>query len=704
MFRYKISLGILFLCNYSLIFGAADSLKQEAQHQVFMLAESPAQQVEECLKRTQELLETDLNQAEQCLLLADSVMQTNHLNKFNSRISYLKAEVEFSKGNLRQALSGFLEAELMFTDENNAQGLANTYNKLGLINISQADFPTALDYFIKSLTLKEQNNDTMGIADTYSNIGNALFELNDTDHALNYYLKSLEMDKKQLNESGMAKTLMNVGLVYKENFAYEKAMDYYNQSLAIHKKNNNQHEIATCYSNLALIYQETGNDDKALEFYKLALSIYEQTGAKMGIASVLSNLGYLHSLNEDYPTAISYLKDAMRIAQEINAIPLIEIISQSLSDAYQRMGNYREAYNYHLLYKAMYDKLNNDENARQFTQMEMTYEFEQQKKELEFRQQQKELEHQAELKRQRLILQFSLAGAFFLAVFLVFVYRSYQQKQRDNKLLQEQKKAIEEQRDKINKQNQDITDSIHYARRIQTALLPPDNLLDKLLPEYFILYKPRDIVSGDYYWASEKNGKTVLVAADCTGHGVPGAFMSMLGISFLNEIIQRETELSCSNILNKLRDNVIASLRQTGKVGETKDGMDLTIIIIDKNTQTLQYSGAYNPLLLVRQGELVQYKADKMPIGISDKAESTFTNQEIQLEKNDTLYMFSDGYVDQFGGPDNSKFKSKPFKELLLSIQSESMAEQQQILDHTIESWKGNTEQIDDILVVGIRI
>ncbi|MGD9993780.1 MAG: DUF2225 domain-containing protein [Salinivirgaceae bacterium] len=704
MFRYKITLGILFLSNYSLIFGAADSLNQEAQHQVFMLAESPAQQIQECLKRSQELLETDLNQAEQCLLLADSVMQTNHLNKFNSQISYLKAEVEFSKGNLRQALSGFLEAELLFLDENNAPGLANTYNKLGLINISQADFPTALDYFIKSLTLKEQNNDTLGIADTYSNIGNALFELNDTDQALNYYFKSLEMDKKQLNESGMAKTLMNVGLVYKENFEYEKAMDYYNQSLTIHKKNNNQHEIATCYSNLALIYQETGNDTKALEFYKLALDIYEQTGAKMGIASVLSNLGYLYSLNEDYSTAISYLKDAMRIAQEINAIPLIEIISQSLSDAYQRIGNYREAYNYHLLYKAMYDKLNNDENARQFTQMEMTYEFEQQKKELEFRQQQKELEHQAELKRQRLILQFSLAGAFFLAVFLVFVYRSYQQKQRDNKLLQEQKKAIEEQRDKIDKQNQDITDSIHYARRIQTALLPPDNLLDKLLPEYFILYKPRDIVSGDYYWASEKNGKTVLVAADCTGHGVPGAFMSMLGISFLNEIIQRETELSCSNILNKLRENVIISLRQTGKVGEAKDGMDLTIIIIDKNTQTLQYAGAYNPLLLIRQGELVQYKADKMPIGISDKRESTFTNQEIQLQKNDTLYMFSDGYVDQFGGPDNSKFKSKPFKELLLSIQSKSMEEQQLVLDQTIEGWKGNTEQIDDILVVGIRI
>lgn len=704
MLRYKISLALLLLSAPAGLSGATDSLSQEAKPRVLTVAGNPTQQLQECISRIQELLETDLNQAEQCLLLADSLMQANRLYPFGSQLTYLKADVAFSKGNLRQALSLFLEAELQFVEENNAPGLANTFNKLGLINISQADFPTALDYFIKSLKLKEQNNDTLGIADTYSNIGNALFELNDTDQALNYYFKSLEMDRKQQNDNGMAKTLMNVGLVYKENFEYEKAMDYYNQSLDIHRKNNNQHEIANCYGNLALIYQETGNDTKALEFYKLALDIYEQTGAKMGIASVLSNLGYLYALNEDYTTAINYLKDAMRIAQGINAIPLMEIISQSLSDTYQRFGNYREAYNYHLLYKAMYDKLNNDKNARQFTQMEMTFEFEQQKKELEFRQQQKELEHQAELKRQRLILQFSLAGAFFLAMFLVFVYRSYQQKQRDNRLLQEQKKAIEAQRDKIDKQNQDITDSIHYARRIQTALLPPDNLLDRLLPEYFILYKPRDIVSGDYYWASEKNGKTVLVAADCTGHGVPGAFMSMLGISFLNEIIQRETELSCSNILNKLRENVISSLRQTGKVGEAKDGMDLTIIIIDKNTQTLQYSGAYNPLLLIRRGELLPYKADKMPIGISDKSESSFTNHEIQLEKNDTLYMFSDGYVDQFGGPDNSKFKSKPFKELLLTMQTLNMQEQHQMLDNTIESWKGSGEQIDDILVVGIRI
>ncbi len=662
------------------------------------------QKIEALFNYSLSLREININASENAILCADSLISNLNSNRYSADLIYHKADIAFLKGNLKHSLVLFLEAELLFKESKNSLGLANTYNKLGLINISQADFPNALDYFIRSLEIKEQQNDTKGISDTYSNIGNALFELNDIEQALSYYFKSIEIDKKENDEVGMGKTLMNVGLVYKENFDYEKAAEYYNQSLEIHKKYNNQYDIASCYSNLALIYHETDDNDQALKFYHLALDIYRQAGAKMGIASVLSNLGYFYTLNEDYVKAIFYLKEAIRIAQEINAIQIIEVTSQALSDAYQRIGNYREAYNYHLLYKSMYDKLNNDENARLFTQMEMNYEFDQQKKEIAFKQQQKELEHKAELKRQRLLLQFILLGAVFLMFFAIFIYRSYKRKQRDNQLLRIQKQAIEAQRDEINKQKKDITDSIHYAKRIQTALLPPENLLASMLPEYFILYKPRDIVSGDYYWASEKDGKAIIVAADCTGHGVPGAFMSMLGISFLNEIMQRETEITCSNILNKLRQNVISSLRQTGKVGESKDGMDLTIVIIDKQNKKLQFSGAYNPLLLIRNGELIPFKADKMPIGISDKVENSFTNHEINCEKNDTIYMFSDGYVDQFGGPDNSKYKSKPFKELLLTIQQKNMQEQQVILDETIEAWKGEQEQIDDILVIGIRL
>ncbi len=664
----------------------------------------PANKVSFLLMLAKQQSSNRFDVSEKSIQLADSIVMANKLVQFYGDVYFQKGDVFYQKGDYFKALINLHKAEQHYSENKNAFGLAKTYNKFGIVHISQADFPEALNYFIKSLNIKDSIGDTEGISDTYSNIGNVLFEMYDTQQALAYFLKSIDIDKKQENKLGMAKTQMNVGLVYKENFNYDKALEYFEKSLSFHLKNNNLHEIANCYVNIALVDLESNNGKQSLNYFNKALTIYQQLGSKKGMASVLSNIGFYYSLQGKYVIAISNLKKAVRIAQDINSIQDIELTSQAISDAYQRIGNYKEAYNYYVLYKLMYDKLNNDDNARAFTQMEMNYEFEQQKKEIEFKQQQKELQHKAEIKRQRMLMGFMISGALGLFVFAVYMYRNYKQKQKDNKLLRTQKKAIEEQHDKINKQKKDITDSIKYAKRIQTAILPPNDMLDKLLINYFVLFKPRDIVSGDYYWASHKDNKSIIVAADCTGHGVPGAFMSMLGISFLNEIIQQEVDISSNNILNRLREYVIKSLRQTGKIGETQDGMDLSIVVIDRDNNKLQFSGAYNSLLLIRNSEIIIYKADKMPIGISHKSEQPFTSHLIEYKKNDTIYMLSDGYVDQFGGPTNSKFKSKPFKELLLNIQKKSMTAQKEILNATIEAWKGDYEQIDDILVIGIRL
>ncbi len=697
-------INILIVIFFSCVLNVYSNENTQSILQQIKSFPSEKEKVNYLLNFSDSIIATNSDSSEQYVLLADSLAKLAGLNSFNGEISYLKGQLAFKKGNYIVAQELFFIAEKQYHNYNNILGVSKTYDKLGLVNISQADFTLALDYFLKSLALKDSIGDTQGISDTYSNMGNVLFEMYDLNQALVYYLKSIEIDKENNNEEDMARTLMNVGVVYKEQFDYEKAIEYYQRSLKIHESIGNQQEIANCFFNIALVYLENGNGTDALDFYNKALKIYESMGAKKGITSVLSDIGFYYSLEGKYTIAIDYLKKAIRIAQEINSVQDIERISQAISAVYQKIGNYKEAYNYYMLYKSMYDKLNNDENARLFTQMEMNYDFEQQKKEIEYKQQQKEIEHRAEIKRQRMLLIFMLSGAVALLAFAIFIYRSYQQKKKDNELLRTQKNAIEEQRDEINKQKKDITDSIHYAKRIQTALLPPDDLMNKLLLEHFVLYKPRDIVSGDYYWISEKENKTVIVAADCTGHGVPGAFMSMLGMSFLNEIIQLETDLSCSNILNKLREYVIKSLRQTGAIGEAKDGMDLSILIIDRENNKLQFSGAYNPLLLIRNGEIILYKADKMPIGISDKSGNSFLNHEIEMAKNDTFYMFSDGYVDQFGGPSNKKYKSKHFKELLLGIQSKSMNEQKEILDNTIEKWRGEYEQIDDILVLGIKM
>ncbi|MGE0078562.1 MAG: PP2C family protein-serine/threonine phosphatase [Bacteroidales bacterium] len=279
------------------------------------------------------------------------------------------------------------------------------------------------------------------------------------------------------------------------------------------------------------------------------------------------------------------------------------------------------------------------------------------------------------------------------------------------KTIEEQKDALEvqrdeiiTQRDQIVSQNQDIIKSISYARRIQTAVMPSKEIADNILKDYFILLKPRDIVSGDFFWMAQKNGKIIVTAADCTGHGVPGAFMSLLGITLLTEIVKNIEDIHPHIILNKLRVNIKRTLSQAGREHEAKDGMDIALSIIDTQTNKLSFAGAYNPLYLVRNSELTEYKGDKMPVGIHINEKESFTLHEIPLQKGDCIYMFSDGYIDQFGGADNRKFMSKNFKQLLVDVSTKGMEEQKIILDDTIDQWIGPHDQLDDILVMGIRI
>lgn len=249
----------------------------------------------------------------------------------------------------------------------------------------------------------------------------------------------------------------------------------------------------------------------------------------------------------------------------------------------------------------------------------------------------------------------------------------------------------------------DILASISYAQRIQQAVLPPIQFLEEILPEHFVLYKPRDIVSGDFYWIKKVKNFVIVIASDCTGHGVPGAFMSMQGISFLNEIVTRSRFDSAGEILNRLRKKVKTSLRQTGEKGEQKDGMDVALCIIDLESKNLEFAGAYNPLYIICESELIQIKEVRQPVGIH-LYEQDFTTQHLELSEGDALYLFSDGYVDQMGGELNKKFMSKNFKKLLLNIHLKSMKEQKEILENTINTWMKDQEQIDDILVSGFRI
>ncbi|NOR34417.1 MAG: DUF4154 domain-containing protein [Bacteroidales bacterium] len=315
-------------------------------------------------------------------------------------------------------------------------------------------------------------------------------------------------------------------------------------------------------------------------------------------------------------------------------------------------------------------------------------------KEEEIRRQDEKIVLQAEAIQTQKIIILATALALILVFGLVyFIWRNYRNKKRANILLQAQ-------RDQIAYQKQHITDSIEYAKMIQAAILPSMELFSHNL-EHFVVFKPRDIVSGNFYWAEEIDGKYLIVTADCTGHGVPGAFMSMLGISLLNEIIISKEISRPDLVLNHLRKKIIEALRQkTGSI--VKDGMDMTVCLFDRKTLQLQFSGANNPLYLVSDGQLTQIKGDKMPVAIHD-IRDPFTLHQLEIKQGDTFYTFSDGFVDQFGGPQRKKFLAKNFKNLLLSVQDLSMIEQGNRLDEVFTDYRLDVEQIDDVVVIGVK-
>jgi serine phosphatase RsbU (regulator of sigma subunit) len=303
---------------------------------------------------------------------------------------------------------------------------------------------------------------------------------------------------------------------------------------------------------------------------------------------------------------------------------------------------------------------------------------------------------------------FTQTTAFYLLILIavlalvLFVSRLREQKLIKEKQVLEEK--VQERTKEIQAQKEEITSSIEYASRIQRAMLPMEDIYRKNFSEHFIIFRPRDIVSGDFYWIGEDEKHIYLTVADCTGHGVPGAFMSTLGMSTLHEIITNQKNLSAALILNLLRQKIKISLHQTGKEGEAADGMDIAFCVIHKDKKKLEFAGAYNPLLIFQNGEFREFKADRMPIGIYYGEKETFTNNEIKISKGDVLYVFSDGLCDQMGGPDGKKFKMANLKKLLAEIYHKPLSEQKEIIESEFIKWKGSYAQIDDVSIVGVKI
>jgi serine phosphatase RsbU (regulator of sigma subunit) len=379
--------------------------------------------------------------------------------------------------------------------------------------------------------------------------------------------------------------------------------------------------------------------------------------------------------------------------------------------AYSNMGDYRSAFNTLLQHRRLNDSLNNQSNAEYLSNLEKQYQTEKKEKEIALLNADKNLQKveldksNAIVKQQKTQRNALIFGCVLILIIAGISIIAFINKRKTSKLLSKQVGEINYQNAVIKERNKNITDSIQYAKRLQEAVFPEANKLNEYFIESFVLFRPKDIVSGDFYWFEEIDNKTIIVVGDCTGHGVPGAFMSILGHNLLNQIILEDKITSPGKILNLLDKRVSNSLNKRESKEEYNDGMDIVICVVDKINNKIEYAGANRPLVIRRGEELIELKPNKHAIGgIQDSTCKFFSQQEISIQTNDILYMFSDGYYDQFGGPRGKKFKYKQLTSAILSMASASLEEQKNLLSDTLETWRGNLEQVDDVCVIGVKI
>lgn len=499
---------------------------------------------------------------------------------------------------------------------------------------------------------------------------------------------TLKMAEQQSNKSAQAFSLLALGNACASKNQFDSAYVFFQKASRLFYQENDSYGIALAERDLGNFYIQKRETTNALKYLQNSLKILESLSENRGISEVLALIGKVHFYKSDYETSIKYFDKSQRLAVGMELYEDIIRNLKDISEVYQKLGKYDIALSYQLKYSSLKDSIFNAEKHLQIADLQTQYESE--KKEQQIAIQNIQLEKNQSIQR-------LLVLAIVLALALAFFsFRWYRIKKQDNLLLSQQKMVIEQK-------NTQITDSINYARKIQGALLAKSSSLVSPIKEFFIFYNPKDIVSGDFYYIKEFENYTVIAAADCTGHGVPGAFMSMLSISMLHEIFIHSKPSTAAQVLEELRIKIKDALNQTEFKTETKDGLDIALCLINKHGNQLQFSGAYNPLYQIRNNELIEYRATRNPVGIHLK-ESPFINEIVSIQPNDIFYIFSDGFYDQIGSSTTQKFKVLEYKKLLISISSKPMNEQRGILESTITQWRGSVDQTDDMLIIGFKV
>lgn len=612
------------------------------------------------------------------------------------------------------------------------RGIAISSALLGSVMMAKNDNAMALRYNFKSLEVYRSINDTtcLNYLNNLNNVATVYKQLGIYNKSLEYYLRALNICEKTNKDEIIIFLNNNIASIYNSKSEYDKAITYYTTAFNMAQKSE---DTLSNYPNIFFgfgdIYFSKKDLDKSLSYYKRFLNIGEAIGdssymcsANIGIADVYKSQGkfdtaikYLNqsllfkddernatahlSLGEIYMAQKNYKSSSINLNNSLQLgkkIQFKEIICNTYKNLYRLdscTNNCTNAIEHHKLYIAYRDSMYNLESEKKMVATELNYNFDKEKSLIKFQQEQKDI-------RNNMIITGVVILLLLITIICFIVYRGYLNKNKAHKIISYQKHLVDEKQ-------KEILDNITYAKRIQSAVLPSNDYINEHAKNNFVFYKPKDIVSGDFYWASNRltdklNEKFYIAVADCTGHGVSGSMMSMLNISILNELVNERWIEDTGTILTNARKEIIKSLNPKGNEN-ISDGMDCVLCSFDFNNKKLQYSAANNSFYIIRNNAVIVCKADKMPVGLGLKNEP-FKSNEIDLIDGDIVYMFTDGFADQFGGEKNKKFNYKRFEELLLSICDRTMEEQKNAISVTFDYWKGHYEQTDDVLVIGVKI
>lgn len=616
--------------------------------------------------------------------------------------------------------------------------LTGAYSNLGSVYYDNGNFALALKYYRKAfdnaVRFRQKDNQLILL----NNIGVAYKSVGLYQQALDAFQRGLKMNKTIRDEEQEAQLYQNIATVYDQRQLFQQSVRYNRHAYAIFKRNKNIRYLSNVVYNLSIGTREIGDYKSARNYLKEMESIAAELNEdeytcifRQSKANFLLTTGHYEEALEQIDRALQLadstedpmlygklllvkgdvfiaLKRYDEAGRCINiGLPLIRELEDplELSDAYMAkyewckvVGDYRNALIYFEKSRELKAQIAIDEVGNQIATLNSLNELNLKDKQIELANKEKE-KIATENKRRYIQLIASLIIALLVLILLVFSWRAYRVKRKANEQLHEQKEEIEHQKTLIEEKQTEILDSIHYARRIQATLLAQDDMIRSQLGEYFIYFRPKDIVSGDFYWATARDDLFYLAICDSTGHGVPGAFMSLLNVSFLNEAINDRDIKNPNEVLDYVRGRLVESISQDG----AQDGMDGVLLCFDRAQGTVTYSASYNKPLLVTSGVSKEYPADKMPVGKGEKTDS-FTLHTLPVIKGSMLYLFTDGYADQFGGEKGKKFKYRQLEQLLAGMADQPAESQLSQLDEAFRNWKGSLEQIDDVTVVGIRI